>query len=68
MNKWINIKVPKKYQDKVHTIRKCTEKYHEIYIAYLTSAHWIKYALGYVTSILWAKNRVELFKQIEKLK
>ena len=68
MNKWINLKVPKKYQDKVHTIRKCTEKDHEIYVAYLTQEHWIKYPLGYVTSVLWAKSRVGLFRLIEKLK
>ena len=66
LTKWIQLKVPDKYKEKVHTIRrydsegKYPSKY--VYVAYLTYAYWTEYR-----SELFAVSKQILFKEIEKL-
>ena len=67
LTKWIGLKVPDKYKEKVHTIRRYDAKGRGypskyIYVAYLTHEYWTE-----SRSELFAVSRQILFKEIEKL-
>ncbi len=70
LTKYISLKVPKKYEDKVRMIVKYPTKgkipfYYEdyIYVAFLSKEYREKHNKGE----LFAMNKQELFKEIEKL-
>ena len=77
----IGIKVPKKYQDKVHTIKRFhntneyTKRRHNcsfIYIAYLNQDYWEHRFNSYSKRFEWvdsigATSLAELFRQIERV-